>query len=151
MQRLFRIRWGIMKKVIVPNLITAFGLACGLFVIFKVNMVEPGYGDYEVVKNSAILLLVAALADFIDGALARAIHAETEFGFVFDSLADAVSVGVAPSVLMLKTLFLEHGTLLSFLSATGAMIYSLCGILRLVRFSAKAIEARGNVGLEAAQ
>ncbi|OGN55856.1 MAG: CDP-diacylglycerol--serine O-phosphatidyltransferase [Chlamydiae bacterium RIFCSPHIGHO2_12_FULL_44_59] len=140
-----------MKKVIVPNLITAFGLACGLFVIFKVNMVEPGYGDYEVVKNSAILLLVAALADFIDGALARAIHAETEFGFVFDSLADAVSFGVAPSVLMLKTLFLEHGSFLSFFSATGAMVYSLCGVLRLVRFSVKTAQVKGDVRLQASQ
>src|SRR5476651_1506864 len=73
-----------MKKQVylIPNVITAFGLACGLFVIFKINMLEPGNGDYEVVRTSAILLLVAALADFIDGALARAIHAESEFGFV---------------------------------------------------------------------
>lgn len=141
-----------MKRVhIVPNIITAFGLACGLFVIFKVNMVEPGFGDYDVVRTSAILLLVAALADFIDGALARAIHAETEFGFVFDSLADAVSFGVAPSVLMLKTLFLEQGSFLSFFSATGAMVFSLCGILRLVRFNVKASAAKGDLELQAAQ
>ena len=141
-----------MKRIyLVPSIVTAFSLACGLFVIFKINMLEPGSGDYEVVQTSAFLLLVAAFADFIDGALARAIHAESEFGFIFDSLADAVSFGVAPAVLMLKVLSLQQGTWLSFLSATGAMIYSLCGILRLVRFSAKAIEARGNVELEAAQ
>jgi CDP-diacylglycerol--serine O-phosphatidyltransferase len=143
---------GNMKRVyLVPNIITAFGLACGLFVIFKINMVEPGSGDYEVVRTSAILLLVAALADFIDGALARAIHAESEFGFVFDTLADAVSFGVAPSVLMLKTLTLEQGSFLSFFGATGAMVYSLCGVLRLVRFNVKATEAKGNLELQAAQ
>ena len=88
-----------MKRVyLVPNLITAFSLACGLFVIFKVNMLEPGSGDYEVVYASALLLLLAAVADFLDGAVARAFHAESEFGFVFDSLADAISFGVAPSV-----------------------------------------------------
>lgn len=141
-----------MKRVyLVPNIITAFGLACGLFVIFKINMVEPGSGDYEVVRTSAILLLVAALADFIDGALARAIHAETEFGFVFDTLADTVSFGVAPSVLMLKTLTLEQGSFLSFFGATGAMVYSLCGVLRLVRFNVKTTEAKGNIELQAAQ
>jgi CDP-diacylglycerol--serine O-phosphatidyltransferase len=141
-----------MKRVyLVPNIVTAFSLACGLFVIFKINMLQPGSGEYEVVLTSALLLLVAAFADFIDGALARAIHAESEFGFVFDSLADAISFGVAPSVLMLKTLSLEQGTLLSFLSATGAMIYSLCGVLRLVRYSIRAKEAKGNVELEAAQ
>lgn len=141
-----------MKRVyLVPNIITAFGLACGLFVIFKINMLEPGSGDYEVVRTSAILLLVAALADFVDGALARAIHAESEFGFVFDTLADAVSFGVAPAVLMLKTLSLEQGSFLSFFGATAAMVYSLCGVLRLVRFNVKATEAKGNLELQAAQ
>jgi CDP-diacylglycerol--serine O-phosphatidyltransferase len=141
-----------MKRVyIVPNMITAFGLACGLFVIFKVNMVELGAGDYDVVRTSAILLLVAALADFIDGALARAIHAESEFGFVFDSLADAISFGVAPSVLMLKTLSLQQGSFLSFFCATGAMVYSLCGVLRLVRFSVKTAEAKGNKEMQTSQ
>jgi len=140
-----------MKRVVVPNIITAFGLACGLFVIFKINMLEPGTGDYEVVKASAILLMVAALADFIDGALARAIHAETEFGFVFDSLADAISFGVAPSVLMLKILSLEQGSVLSFFGATGAMVFSLCGVLRLVRFSVKASETKGDLAKQASQ
>jgi len=134
-----------MKRVgIVPNVITAFGLACGLFVIFKVNMLEPGSGDYEVVQTSAFLLIVAAFADFMDGALARLFRAESEFGFVFDSLADAISFGVAPSVLLLKTLSLEQGTFLSLFCATGCMVFSVCGVLRLVRFNVKATEAKTN-------
>lgn len=141
-----------MKKFyLLPNLITAFGLSCGLFVIFKINMLQPGAGDYEVVHTSVLLLLLAVLADFMDGALARAIRAESEFGVVFDSLADAVSFGVAPSVLLLKTLSLEQGTLISFFAASGAMVYSLCGVLRLVRFNVKAAEAKGNTELQAAQ
>ena len=141
-----------MKRIyLVPNIITAFGLACGLFVIFKVNMVMPGCGEYELVYTSALLLIIAMLADFIDGALARAIHAESEFGILFDTLADAVSFGVAPSVLLLKTLSLEQGTGISFLAAMGVMVYSLCGVLRLVRFSVKAAEAKGNLELQAAQ
>lgn len=135
-----------MRRVyLVPNIITAFGLACGLFVIFKVNMVEPGRGHYEVMLTSALLLLVAALADFIDGAVARAFQAQSEFGVMFDSLADAVSFGVAPSVLLLKSLSLEQGTFLSFISATGAMVYSLCGVLRLVRFNVKAPEEKKEI------
>jgi CDP-diacylglycerol---serine O-phosphatidyltransferase len=135
-----------MKKLsLLPNFITAFGLACGLFVIFKVNMIEPGGCYFQVVKTSAIFLLLAAVADFIDGAVARVFKAESEFGFIFDSLADAVSFGVAPSVLMLKSLSLEQGTLFSFLSATGAMVFSLCGILRLVRFSVKTKQASGDI------
>lgn len=138
------------KAAFFPNIITAFGLACGLFVIFKINTLEPGRGDYEVVLASAFLLLVAALADFVDGALARAIHAESEFGFVFDSLSDAISFGVAPSVLMLKTLSLEQGTFLSFFSATGAMVFSLCGVLRLVRYSVRAKESKADVEIKEA-
>lgn len=85
---------------VIPNVITAFALACGLFVIFKVNMVEPGSGTYAVLFHSLLLLLMAAFADLLDGAVARIFRAESEFGFMFDSLADAVSFGVAPSVLL---------------------------------------------------
>jgi len=134
-----------MKKVyVIPNIITAFGLACGLFVIFKVNMVEPGAGTYQVLYSSIMLLLLAAFADLLDGAIARAIHAESEFGFIFDSLADAISFGVAPSVLLLKALSLERGTGLSFYAMIGVMFYSLCGVLRLVRYNVRAAAARGN-------
>jgi CDP-diacylglycerol---serine O-phosphatidyltransferase len=139
------------RATLFPNMITAFGLACGLFVIFKMNMVEPGSGAFEVVQMSTFLLLVAALADFIDGALARALHGESEFGFVFDSLSDSICFGVAPSVLLLKTLSMTQGTFLSFVVATGAMVFSLCGVLRLVRFSVKAKEAKGNAEQQESQ
>ena len=108
-------------------------------------MIEPGTGNFEMVKNAVLLLLLVALADFVDGAVARAFKAHSDFGLMFDSLADAISFGVAPSVLLLKTLSLDHGTILSFTVATGAMIYSLCGMLRLVRFNTKSIEAKGNI------
>lgn len=135
-----------MKQVyLIPNVITAFALACGLFVIFKVNMIEPGSGSFDMVQKSAILLLLAGLADFFDGAIARAFKAQSDFGIVFDSMSDAISFGVAPTVILLKTLSLEQGSVLSFLAAFGAMIYSLCGVLRLVRFNIKTIEAKGNI------
>lgn len=135
----------------IPNAITAFGLACGLFVIFKINMVEPGEGSYQVLFQSLLLLLVAAIADMLDGAVARVIKAESEFGVIFDSLADAVNFGVAPSVLLLKSLSLEQGSWLSFFAIFGAMVYSICGVLRLVRFSVKAAMIKGNIEEEAAQ
>ena len=134
-----------MRKIyLIPNIITAFGLACGLFVIFKINMVEPGADLFHVLYISTLLLLAAAFADLLDGAVARAFRAESEFGVVFDSLADAVSFGVAPSVLLLKSLSLEQGTGLSFYAMLGAMLFSICGILRLVRFNVKSNEAKGD-------
>ncbi|NGX39255.1 MAG: hypothetical protein KR126chlam1_00578 [Chlamydiae bacterium] len=133
--------WGTIESMrriyLVPNVITAFSLVAGLFVIFKVNMIEPGMGTYKLLLTSSILLLLAACADLVDGAIARVMHAESEFGVLFDSLADAVTFGVAPSVLMLKSLSLEQGTPLSFFAVVGAMVFSVCGILRLVRFNVK--------------
>lgn len=141
-----------MRQVyLIPNIITAFGLACGLFVIFKVNMIEPGSGTYQVLHSATLLLLVAALADLLDGAVARAFRAESEFGCMFDSLADAVSFGVAPSVLLLKSLSLEQGTGLSFFAVIGTMLFSICGVLRLVRFNVKAHQVKGNAEAAAAE
>jgi len=134
-----------MKQIyLIPNMITAFALSCGLFVIFKMNMVEAGPGLFSALNVSALLLLVAAFADLLDGAVARAMRAESEFGVVFDSLADAVSFGVAPSVLLLKVLSLEPGTWLSFYAVLGSMLYSLCGVLRLVRYNVKKTEFKKN-------
>ncbi len=132
---IFEYDGGMRRIYIVPNIITAFSLACGLFVIFKVNMIEPGMETYKSLMASTLLLLLAAFADWCDGAIARMMHAESEFGFLFDSLSDAVTFGVAPSVLMLKSLSLERGTALSFYAVIGAMVFSICGILRLVRFN----------------
>ncbi len=133
---------GMRRIRFIPNIITAFGLSAGLFVIGKVNMVEPGIGIYHTLYVSVILLLAAAFADLLDGAIARVIKAESAFGLNFDSLADAVTFGVAPSVLLLKTLSLEPGTALSFYAMLGSMLYSICGILRLARFNIRALEAR---------
>lgn len=126
-----------MKRAnLVPNIITAFGLACGLFVIFKVNM--TGMGTYKLLHRMTLILLLAAVADLLDGAVARAMKGESEFGLVFDSLADAISFGVAPSVLLLKSLDLPQGEPISFLALSAAMVYTICGVLRLVRFNVKA-------------
>lgn len=134
-----------MKKInVVPNIITAFGLSCGLFVIFKVNMVEFGASSYELLRASALLLLVAAFADLLDGAVARIIGAESEFGAMFDTLADCISFGIAPSVLFLKHLSLEQGTGLSVFALVGAILFSIGGVLRLVRFNVKAHQSKGD-------
>lgn len=136
------------KKIyFLPNVITAFGLICGLFVIFKVNMIGPGEATPQLLTASTGILLLAAFADLIDGALARAIKAESEFGGIFDSLADAISFGLAPSVMILKSLSAPPGTKLSFLMMTAATVFSLCGVLRLVRFNVSALEEKSNIEL----
>lgn len=120
---------------LLPNVITAFGLSCGLFVIFKMNMTPLGGANLQILTEIAGLLLLAAFADLLDGAVARVMKAESEFGGLFDSLSDAITFGVAPSVIVLKTISIPFGTESSFIMTTAAVVYSVCGVLRLVRFN----------------
>lgn len=137
-----------LKKIaLLPNVVTAFGLSCGLFVIFKMNMTGIGEASPQVLMAVTGLLLLAAFADLLDGAIARAIKAESDFGGVFDSLADAISFGVAPSVIILKSLSIPPGTKLSFLVTGAAILFSICGVLRLVRFNVNALAAKSNSDL----
>jgi len=136
------------KIALLPNVITAFGLSCGLFVIFKMNMTQLGEVNFQVLSAVTGILLLAAFSDLLDGAVARAIKAESEFGGVFDALADAISFGVAPSIVILKSLSVQPGTHLSFLATSAAMIFSLSGVLRLARFRVNSSVAKGNEDLE---
>jgi CDP-diacylglycerol--serine O-phosphatidyltransferase len=125
-----------MKKVqLLPNIVTAFGLSCGLFVIFRMSMTPIGGADEKVLTIVAGILLLAVIADLLDGAIARAMKAESRFGGLFDSLADAITFGVSPTVVVLKTLSIEPGSQLSFFLTLAAMVFSVSGVLRLVRFS----------------
>jgi CDP-diacylglycerol--serine O-phosphatidyltransferase len=113
------------------------------------NMVEPGAGTYQLLLSSALLIILAAIADVLDGAITP-FMIESEFGFMFDSLSDAISFLGGTLCLLLKFLSLEQGTTLSFFAMCGAMFFSLCGVLRLVRFNVKTNEAKGNAALAAA-
>ncbi len=138
----------IKKIALLPNVITAFGLSCGLFVIFKMNMIEIKEVNFQVLLAVTGILLLAAFSDLLDGAVARAIKAESEFGGIFDALADAISFGVAPSIVILKSLSVQPGTKFAFLATSAAMIYSLSGVLRLARFRVQSSIAKGNLDLE---
>lgn len=98
-------------------------------------MTEVGGADLHVLTVCSAILLLGALADLMDGAIARALRAQSSFGSFFDSIADAITFGVAPSVVVLKSLSITPGTAFSFLMTSGAMVYSLSGVLRLVRFN----------------
>lgn len=125
------------RTLILPNVVTAFSLSCGLFVIFKMCILPTGGVTYQNIMTAVAILLLAAFLDVLDGALARAMKVESEFGGVFDSLSDAVSFGVAPSVVILKSLAVDTNTMLFFFLTIGAMIFSISGVLRLVRFTVK--------------
>ncbi len=129
-----------MKKVyLLPNLLTAFSLACGLFIIFKVNL-AAGCASRQLLFSACLLILLAGLADVLDGAVARLVKAESLFGMFFDSLADAITFGVAPTVLFLKTLPLNRENELWFVATAAAMVFSICGVLRLVRYNVHGVQ-----------
>lgn len=116
-----------------PNAITAFGLICGLFIIFKMALSDVSSQNFEALQGAAIFLLLAATADLLDGAVARLMGAESEFGVFFDSVADSITFGVAPSVIIIKSMDLNSQ--FAFPLMITCMIFTLCGVLRLVRYS----------------
>ncbi len=113
-------------------------------------MIPPGNIDFHILTLTSGLLLLSGLLDVLDGAVARAVKGESEFGAIFDSMADAISFGVAPSVIVLKTFSIEPGTNLSFFLTFAAMVFSVCGVLRLVRFNINSQLAKGDDVLTAA-
>lgn len=126
-----------MKKIsLLPNVITAFGLSCGLFVIYKTVLFAAGAERFALLQSAVILILIAAFADVADGAIARLIKAESDFGGEFDSLSDSVTFGVAPPLVILYCLADVHFShLFNLFFILAGMIFTLCGVLRLVRYN----------------
>jgi CDP-diacylglycerol--serine O-phosphatidyltransferase len=77
-------------------------------------------------------ILGACLCDLLDGRLARFGGSESPFGREFDSLADIVSFGVAPALLVFKIVLVDIPNRIGWLIA---VFYLLCGALRLARFN----------------
>lgn len=82
--------------------------------------------------TAALLLIAAAVFDFLDGKIARKIRTATLFGKQLDSLADAVSFGVAPIVLGYSLGLQSWYAIIIF------VVFASCGVLRLARFNVTA-------------
>jgi CDP-diacylglycerol--serine O-phosphatidyltransferase len=114
------------KKIvaILPNLFTALNLGCGFFsVILSIG------GNYYF---ASILILLGLFFDLFDGRVARMLGVESRFGEQFDSLSDAITFALAPSVLFYLVYLVNFGRL----GIVTAFLYLLCGALRLARFNA---------------
>ena len=113
-----------MKKVyILPNLVTTIGMGCGFFSIIRsINF------DYV---EAAWLIIIAGLMDGLDGRIARFADATSEFGSEYDSLADLVSFGIAPSIMVYIWALQTHGRE----GGLVALLFVVCGALRLARFN----------------
>nr|WP_310018048.1 phosphatidylcholine/phosphatidylserine synthase [Croceicoccus sp. BE223] len=112
-------------RAVVPNAITAAALCIGLTGIrFAIG------GDFD---RAILAVIVAGCLDGIDGRIARLLKAQSRFGAELDSLADSLSFGVAPALI----LFLWSLQDLPRLGWFAALALALCCMLRLARFNAQ--------------
>ena len=114
---------------VVPNLLTTGNLFCGLYAIMAV------FGANYM--KAAIAILVALVFDMLDGQSARWTKTTSQFGIEYDSLADLVSFGVAPGVLIYSWALSSYG--LVGLAVVFAFVG--CGALRLARYNVLAATA----------
>jgi CDP-diacylglycerol--serine O-phosphatidyltransferase len=115
-----------------PNIFTGLNMACGF-----ASMVLASRGlHYE----AAMILILGAIFDSVDGRVARLTGTSSSFGEQFDSLSDAVSFGVAPAFLIFNKYLSQYGRL----GAVISFVYLLCAALRLARFNANIAKVRSD-------
>ena len=129
---------------LLPNLLTTGGLFGGFFAIIAASQ-----GRFEI---ACIAIFVAGVLDGLDGRVARLTNTQSEFGVQYDSLADLVSFGMAPALVMyhwsLVAMKLD-GTTAGKLGWLGAFLYAACAALRLARFNSQVgqVDKRWFIGL----
>lgn len=114
---------------LVPGLLTTGNIFCGY-----VSIVLATEGSFE---TSALLILIAALLDALDGRVARLTGTTSAFGREFDSIADVISFGVAPSVLAWSWALSDFRRL----GWAASFLFVVCGALRLARFNIQSASA----------
>lgn len=122
-----------------PNAITCLNLLCGCLALTFIFRGELVLGAY--------LVGAAAIADFFDGLLARALRVSTPIGKDLDSLADMVSFGVVPGAIMFK--LLEQVGLPASLQLLGGLgfVVSIFSALRLAKFNNDTRQTTSFIGL----
>lgn len=116
---------GLSLRALLPNAITAAALAAGLTGIrFAIS------ADWHLAVYAIVL---AGLLDGIDGRIARLLNAQSRFGAELDSLADSISFGVAPALV----LYLWSIQDLPRLGWFASLAFAICAALRLARFNAQ--------------
>jgi len=129
---------------LLPNLFTTGGLFAGFFAIIAASQGRFG--------AACIAIFVAAILDGIDGRVARLTNTQSEFGVQYDSLADLISFGMAPALVMYHWALLElrmDGMTLGRVGWLAAFLYAACAALRLARFNSQVaqVDKRWFVGL----
>ncbi len=112
---------------ILPNLFTVTSIFCGFYAM---TLCAGEAGPVQLYQ-AALAILFAMFFDGCDGRVARLTKTQSDFGVQLDSLADVVSFGAAPALLVYKWALSGLGFLGAFLS----FAFLACGALRLARFN----------------
>lgn len=128
----------------IPNAVTCLNIVAGCgAIVFALKGNQP-IGSLAAWQLSCIFIAIAAVADFLDGFCARMLHAYSNLGKELDSLCDAVSFGVAPAMLIHRTLA-DCGAE-AWLTWTVAVI-PVAAVLRLARFNIDTRQSVNFIGL----
>lgn len=135
-----------MKKHL-PNFITCLNLLCGCLAIISTF--------HKALDVAAYLVGIAAVLDFLDGAVARLLHVKSEIGKQLDSLADMVTFGVVPGFIMYQMLttaiFESYGMLANsdpkWNLAFIALIIPIFSALRLAKFNIDTRQTESFIGV----
>ena len=115
----------------IPNAITCLNLVCGVLACMMMPDWDNNLFGLMGYHYIYLLIALAALWDFLDGLVARALGAVSAIGKELDSLCDLVSFGLAPGLLVYFMLDDCTDSLLRFV----ALLIPVCGALRLARFN----------------
>jgi len=121
---------------IIPNMITSGSVFCGVASLIMT------YHQHFV--PAAVLICFAVFFDVMDGRVARSLGGSSVFGEELDSLADAISFGVAPAFLIYAAYIGMEG---GVWGAVASSFFALCGVLRLARFNVTHVPAGPFQGL----
>ncbi|AKF09520.1 CDP-diacylglycerol--serine O-phosphatidyltransferase [Sandaracinus amylolyticus] len=125
---------------ILPNLFTLSSIFCGFYAIVACTTANgSGETSAEDFYRAALLIVFAMFFDVIDGRVARLTKTQSAFGVQIDSLADVVSFGIAPAILVYR--WSLHTLGVGGLIASFA--YVACGAIRLARFNVMATSPSG--------
>jgi len=124
------------RKSIIPSIFTMGNMLMGFVSILFSAKYVPSYGNHDYLVVAGYLIFIGAIFDACDGAIARALDVESEIGMQLDSLADAVSYGIAPGVLAYQA-YLHQLPEIYGISAgvIVAAVFPVCAIYRLARFN----------------
>lgn len=129
---------------LLPNLFTTGGMFAGFYAIIAAT--QGRFGD------ACVAIFVAAILDGVDGRVARLTNTQSEFGVQYDSLADLISFGLAPALVMyhwaLESTKID-GPVPGKIGWVVAFLYAACAALRLARFNSQVgqVDKRWFIGL----